>query len=96
MPFQQPDVVHLVDPIWLGGQTTVAMERGWAGSPWDKRLGHKAGEDEIQGAVVASYHTNLGTYATLFGMGWLEPWIWALQRYLHTKWVNAWRITFHR
>lgn len=28
---QQPDVVHFVDPIWLGAQTLIAMELGWAG-----------------------------------------------------------------
>jgi hypothetical protein len=28
---QQPDVVHFVDPIWLGAQTLMAMELGWAG-----------------------------------------------------------------
>lgn len=28
---KQPDVVHFVDPIWLGAQTLMAMELGWAG-----------------------------------------------------------------
>jgi len=28
---QQPDVIHFVDPIWLGAQTLMAIELGWAG-----------------------------------------------------------------
>lgn len=80
----QPDVVHFVDPIWLGAQTLIAMELGWAGGEWVGRGGPAIGTG-ISGAVVASYHTNLATYATLFGMGWLEPMMWRLQRWLYSK-----------
>lgn len=52
----QPDVVHFVDPVWLGGQTMKAMEKGWAGSAWDRRKGYEP-IDELEGATVASYHT---------------------------------------
>lgn len=52
----QPDVVHFVDPVWLGGQTMKAMEKGFAGAAWDKRTGYEA-SDELEGATVASYHT---------------------------------------
>lgn len=52
----QPDVVHFVDPVWLGGQTMKAMEMGWAGSAWDRRKGYEP-IDELEGATVASYHT---------------------------------------
>lgn len=39
----------------------------------------------ITGAVVASYHTNLATYAKLFGWTWLEPIMWRFQRWLYSK-----------
>lgn len=80
----QPDVVHFVDPIWLGAQTLVAMELGWAGENWVGRSGPAIGTG-LSGAVVASYHTNLATYATLFGMSWLEPIMWHFQRWLYSK-----------
>lgn len=34
---------------------------------------------------VSSYHTNLSTYATLFGMPWLEQIMWRLTRALHCR-----------
>ncbi|KZT56971.1 glycosyltransferase family 4 protein [Calocera cornea HHB12733] len=82
-----PDVVHVVDPIWLGAQVLMAMEVGWCGSDWS---GEDAGLASLGtglgGApVVASYHTNLPTYATLFGLAWLEPIMWNLTRWLHAK-----------
>ena len=52
----EPDVVHFVDPIWLGAQTLMAMELGWAGSDWVGAGGPAIGTG-ISGAVVASYHT---------------------------------------
>lgn len=52
----QPDVVHFVDPIWLGAQTLVALELGWAGQDWVGEGGPAIGTG-ISGAVVASYHT---------------------------------------
>ncbi|KAL7419253.1 hypothetical protein Q5752_006090 [Cryptotrichosporon argae] len=80
----QPDVVHFVDPIWLGAQTLVAMELGWAGDEWVAPGGPTVGGG-INGAVVASYHTNLATYATLFGLPWLTPLMWRLQQKLYGK-----------
>lgn len=53
---EQPDVVHFVDPIWLGAQTLVAMELGWAGEEWVSEEGPAMGAG-VRGAVVASYHT---------------------------------------
>ena len=53
---EQPDVVHFVDPIWLGAQTLIAMELGWAGEEWVSEHGPAMGAG-IRGAVVASYHT---------------------------------------
>lgn len=52
----EPDVVHFVDPIWLGAQTLVAMELGWAGAEWVPERGPAVGTG-LAGAVVASYHT---------------------------------------
>jgi len=48
------------------------MQLGWAGKEWmpEDRPGYPRGPG---GAVVASYHTNLPTYATLFGFPWAEP-----------------------
>ena len=64
-------MVHFVDPIWLGAQTLMAMELGWAGVCVDRDLAHLAWTDHrqwvtsdgpalgsgINGAIVASYHT---------------------------------------
>ncbi|WVR06117.1 hypothetical protein IAU60_003147 [Kwoniella sp. DSM 27419] len=80
----EPDVVHFVDPIWLGAQTILAMELGWAGDSWVGQGGPELGKG-LGGAVVASYHTNLATYATLFGMSFLTPIIWAFQSSLYSK-----------
>ncbi|ORX37435.1 hypothetical protein BD324DRAFT_449992 [Kockovaella imperatae] len=80
----QPDVVHFVDPIWLGAQTLMAMELGWAGKEWVSEEGPALGAG-ISGGIVASYHTNLATYATLFGMPRLEPVIWRFQRWLYSN-----------
>ncbi|WVF70640.1 hypothetical protein IAT40_005433 [Kwoniella sp. CBS 6097] len=80
----EPDVVHFVDPIWLGAQTILAMELGWAGDNWLGQDGPELGKG-LGGAVVASYHTNLATYATLFGISFLTPVIWAFQSCLYSK-----------
>ena len=57
-------MIHVVDPVWLGAQFLFAREAGWCGPEW---------QGPNKRPVVASYHTNLPTYATLFGMAWLEP-----------------------
>ncbi|WFD29309.1 hypothetical protein MSPP1_000317 [Malassezia sp. CBS 17886] len=62
----RPDVVHFVDPIWLGAQMIWAVKRVLPGVP-----------------CVSSYHTNLPTYASLFGMPFLERPMWWLTRLLH-------------
>lgn len=49
-------MIHFVDPIWLGAQTLMAMELGWAGEEWVSESGPALGSG-IRGAVVASYHT---------------------------------------
>ncbi|OCF32827.1 hypothetical protein I316_05463 [Kwoniella heveanensis BCC8398] len=80
----EPDIVHFVDPIWLGAQTILAMELGWAGDSWIGQGGPEMGKG-LGGAVIASYHTNLATYATLFGVSFLTPVIWAFQSCLYSK-----------
>ncbi|ORY63655.1 hypothetical protein BCR35DRAFT_283223 [Leucosporidium creatinivorum] len=35
--------------------------------------------------LVASYHTNLASYSTLFGFSWLTPTMWNLMRNLHGR-----------
>lgn len=53
----QPDVVHVVDAVWLGAQVLMAIELGWAGQEYVAEEGPALGAG-IQGkAVVASYHT---------------------------------------
>ncbi|KAL9940213.1 hypothetical protein V8E36_000918 [Tilletia maclaganii] len=64
----KPDVVHFVDPIWLGAQMLPAVQK------WMPEV-----------ALVSSYHTNLPTYATLFGLPWLEKTMWRLTRNLHDR-----------
>lgn len=82
-------MIHIVEPIWLGAQVLLAMQLGWAGEEWmphsvsmpepsafgvfDSSSSLLGGKNTTRGAVVASYHTNLPTYATLFGFPWLEP-----------------------
>jgi hypothetical protein len=79
---EQPDVVHFVDPIWLGAQTLVAMELGWAGEEWVSEEGPAMGAG-VRGAVVASYHTS-----------WLEPIMWKLQQWLYSKCASPAIISF--
>ena len=57
---QNPDVIHIVEPIWLGAQVLIAMQLGWCGKEWtaDHHPGLGRG---VGGPVVASYHTNLPT-----------------------------------
>ncbi|PWN27450.1 UDP-Glycosyltransferase/glycogen phosphorylase, partial [Jaminaea rosea] len=64
----KPDVVHFVDPIWLGAQMLPIVQKWLPDVP-----------------CVASYHTNLPTYAALFGMPWLESTMWKLTRALHSR-----------
>ena len=104
--------------IWLGGQTLMGIELGWAGEKWVGAKGPGIGGG-VRGAVVASYHTcvqlalavscepgrtltpiyssgsNLATYATLFGLPWLEPIIWVWQRWLYSKCVLFPIVTSH-
>ncbi|KAN0066416.1 hypothetical protein ACQY0O_000510 [Thecaphora frezii] len=64
----QPDVIHFVDPIWLGAQMLPVVQK------WMPKV-----------PCVSSYHTNLSTYATLFGIPWLESTMWKLTRSLHDR-----------
>lgn len=64
----RPDVVHFVDPIWLGAQMIPLCKWYLPDVP-----------------RVSSYHTNLPTYASLFGAGFLESAMWSLTRYLHSQ-----------
>lgn len=64
----RPDVVHFVDPVWLGAQMMYIVKHILPDVP-----------------CVSSYHTNLPTYASLFGLGVLEAPMWGLIRSLHNK-----------
>lgn len=65
-----PDIIHLLDPIWLGAQMLWAFQLGWAGP---------------SRPIVASYHTNISTYLRFFGFAWLENWSWELLREIHYR-----------
>ncbi|KAJ7583318.1 UDP-Glycosyltransferase/glycogen phosphorylase [Mycena floridula] len=65
-----PDLIHIVDPIWLGAQMLWALELGWGGP---------------QRPIVASYHTNIPTYLELFGLGFLTATAWGLLKSLHDR-----------
>ncbi|KAJ7697245.1 hypothetical protein B0H17DRAFT_1197643 [Mycena rosella] len=62
-----PDVIHLVDPIWLGVQALAAIAVLFPGTP-----------------VVTSHHTNLPTYAAVFGYPYYHHRTWAVHAYLHS------------
>ena len=64
----KPDVIHFVDPIFLGAQVLPFVQKWLPDVP-----------------CVASYHTNLPTYATLFGLPFLEKTMWKLTRSLHDR-----------
>jgi hypothetical protein len=86
---QDPDVIHFVDPIWLGAQVMLALEWGLCGKEWSSSLSSsskvcsfdKEGskQERRKKAIVASYQTNLAAYASLFGLKWLEPVSYRLQ-----------------
>lgn len=70
-----PDVIHVVDPIWLGPQVLFALQSGWCGSKWISQ----------EAPIVASFHTNLPTYASLFGLKFLEPVMWSWIQRIHAQ-----------
>ncbi|ELU44191.1 serine carboxypeptidase [Rhizoctonia solani AG-1 IA] len=70
-----PDVIHVVDPIWLGPQVLHALQSGWCGPRWASP----------NAPIVASFHTNLPTYASLFGLKFMEPIMWRWIRYIHSR-----------
>ncbi|KAI3628012.1 hypothetical protein CBS14141_002013 [Malassezia furfur] len=64
----RPDVVHFVDPIWLGVQMMWVVKKILPDVP-----------------CVSSYHTNLPTYASLFGLPFIENVMWKLIRAQHDQ-----------
>lgn len=64
----RPDVVHFVDPIWLGVQMMWIVKKILPDVP-----------------CVSSYHTNLPTYASLFGVPIIEGAMWKLIRAQHNQ-----------
>ncbi|KAJ7141703.1 hypothetical protein C8R43DRAFT_587058 [Mycena crocata] len=63
----RPDVIHLVDPIWLGVQALAAVHVLFPSTP-----------------VVTSHHTNLPTYASVFGYPYHHHRTWQIHAYLHS------------
>ncbi|KAJ6587676.1 hypothetical protein DFH09DRAFT_819653, partial [Mycena vulgaris] len=62
-----PDVIHLIDPIWLGVQALSAFALLFPHTP-----------------LVTSHHTNLPTYAAVFGYPYFAHRTWAVHAYLHS------------
>ncbi|KAJ7673642.1 hypothetical protein DFH06DRAFT_978849, partial [Mycena polygramma] len=65
----RPHVIHLVDPIWLGVQSLAALQ--FLSSMW-------------RVPIVTSHHTNLPTYAAVFGYPYFHHRTWAVHAYLHS------------
>lgn len=70
-----PDVIHVVDPIWLGPQVLFALRRGWCGPKWS----------DPKAPIVGSFHTNLPTYASLFGLKFMEAFMWSWIENSHSQ-----------
>ncbi|KAI8059506.1 glycosyl transferase group 1 [Gongronella butleri] len=66
----QPDVIHLVDPVWLGGAALAVC-----------KIFQRARLGAIP--LVASYHTNLATYCGHFGWGVFTPLMWRWNQFCH-------------
>ncbi|WFD42642.1 hypothetical protein MPSI1_001289 [Malassezia psittaci] len=64
----RPDVIHFVDPVWLGVQMMWVVKRILPDVP-----------------CVSSYHTNLPTYASLFGIPFIENILWNMIRAQHNQ-----------
>ncbi|KAJ7144093.1 hypothetical protein C8R44DRAFT_601711, partial [Mycena epipterygia] len=62
-----PTVIHLVDPIWLGVQSLLALHILFPATP-----------------IITSHHTNLPTYAAVFGYPYFHHRTWAVHAFLHS------------
>ncbi|KAI9305862.1 glycosyl transferase group 1 [Cunninghamella echinulata] len=67
----QPQVIHLVDPVWLGAAALAVL-----------KLFQKNQVGNIP--IVSSYHTNLATYCTHFGWGIFTPLMWRWNQFCHS------------
>ncbi|CAO3599564.1 unnamed protein product [Absidia cylindrospora] len=67
----QPQVIHLVDPVFLGAAAIAVCN---------------IFQSSHVGAIplVASYHTNLATYCTHFGWGLFTPLMWRFNQFCHS------------
>ncbi|ORX58094.1 UDP-Glycosyltransferase/glycogen phosphorylase [Hesseltinella vesiculosa] len=67
----EPDVIHLVDPVWLGAAALAVC---------------KIFQQDRLAAIpiVASYHTNLATYCHHFGWGLFSPLMWRWNLFCHS------------
>lgn len=61
-----PDVVHVVNPVFLGIAGVVAARR--AKLP-----------------LVASYHTDVPSYASFYHLGWMSGLIWRMVKAMHNR-----------
>lgn len=64
-----PHVIHLVDPVYICAAFLCMFN-----SSNRKKV-----------PIVASYHTNLGTYCTQFGWGLFASLMWSWNRYCHSQ-----------
>ncbi|KAJ7438301.1 hypothetical protein B0H11DRAFT_1752891 [Mycena galericulata] len=87
----RPHVIHIIDPIWLGVQLLALLPS----SP--SSLSHSSSSSPPSFSplafftslfpntpIVTSHHTNLPTYAAVFGYPYWHHRTWALQRFFHS------------
>ncbi|KAK7052757.1 hypothetical protein R3P38DRAFT_3596107 [Favolaschia claudopus] len=67
----RPTVVHVVDPVWLGVQALLAL----------RLLFSYDGNNEVK--IVTSHHTNLPTYAEVWGYPYWGERMWGVQGWMH-------------
>ncbi|KAJ6462292.1 hypothetical protein C8R47DRAFT_1158654 [Mycena vitilis] len=84
----RPHVIHLVDPIWLGVQSLAALcalqfisSVIGTGTRWEEE---EKGEEMWRVPILTSHHTNLPTYAAVFGYPYFHHRTWAVHAYLHS------------
>jgi hypothetical protein len=80
--------------IWIKADLPQGLGRFYRSSPWRWHLGCSCGKlpyvsiTDVSRSWIADSDSNLATYATLFGMPWLEPYMWRFQKWLYNKSVE--------
>ncbi|KAJ7471686.1 hypothetical protein B0H11DRAFT_2283061 [Mycena galericulata] len=90
----RPHVIHIIDPIWLGVQL-LALLPSSPSSPSSSSSSHSSSSPLAffsslfpHTPIVTSHHTNLPTYAAVFGYPYWHHRTWALQRFFHSHYAR--------